>query len=294
MANPVGDALLDMRDAAAVKALTEGAQDEDTSAPEAGAPQVPAEVRPSWETSILFVDNVSVSFDGFKALNNLSLVLEPGELRCIIGPNGAGKTTMLDVITGKTKPSSGTVYMHGQSVELTRHNEYEIAHLGVGRKFQRPTVFPGHTVTENLELALDMKKGVFRSLFARLSGEQKEIVDGILQTVGLRDERGRLAGLLSHGQKQWLEIGMLLAQQPKVLLVDEPVAGMTQQETERTAQLLNNLAGEHTVVVVEHDMDFVRSIARRVTVLHEGSVLAEGRMEQVQRDPKVLEVYLGH
>jgi urea transport system ATP-binding protein len=294
MATP-GDAVLDMRDAAAVKALMgadSGAEAE--ASPEASPAEIPQDVKPTWEKSILFVDNVSVSFDGFKALNNLSLVLEPGELRCIIGPNGAGKTTMLDVITGKTKPTVGTVYMHGQAVELTRHSEYEIARMGVGRKFQRPTVFPGHSVVENIELALDMNKGVFRSLFARLTGEQKDMIDGILQTVGLREERARPAGLLSHGQKQWLEIGMLLAQQPKVLLVDEPVAGMTHQETERTARLLNSLAGEHTVVVVEHDMDFVRSIARRVTVLHEGSVLAEGRMDQVQRDPKVLEVYLGH
>jgi urea transport system ATP-binding protein len=183
--------------------------------------------------------------------------------------------------------------MHGQSVELTAHSEYEIARLGVGRKFQRPTVFPGHSVEENLELSLNVKKGVFRSLFARLTPPQKEMIEGILQTVGLRDERNRAAGLLSHGQKQWLEIGMLLAQEPKVLLVDEPVAGMTHQETERTAGLLTSLAGEHTVVVVEHDMDFVRSIARRVTVLHEGSVLAEGKMDQVQKNPKVLEVYLG-
>jgi urea transport system ATP-binding protein len=247
----------------------------------------------SWEKSILFVDNVSVSFDGFKALNNLSLVLSPGELRCIIGPNGAGKTTMLDVITGKTRPTSGKVYMNGQSIDLTQHSEYEIARMGVGRKFQRPTVFPNHSVLENLELSLFMNKGVFRSIFARLNGTQKDRIGAILKTIGLTDESARAAGLLSHGQKQWLEIGMMLAQEPKVLLVDEPVAGMTHQETERTAELLNSLAGEHTVVVVEHDMDFVRSIARRVTVLHEGSVLAEGKMDQVQRDPKVLEVYLG-
>ena len=200
---------------------------------------------------------------------------------------------MLDVITGKTRPTEGKVYMHGQSIDLTRRSEYEIARLGVGRKFQRPTVFPNHSVLENLELALFMNKGVFRSLFARLSRGQKDKIDEVLKTIGLSDESKRPAGLLSHGQKQWLEIGMLLAQQPKVLLVDEPVAGMTHQETERTAELLNGLAGEHTVVVVEHDMDFVRSIARRVTVLHEGSVLAEGKMDQVQRDPKVQEVYLG-
>jgi urea transport system ATP-binding protein len=277
-----------MRDAAQL--LSTEARSEDVKSPEESAA---VEEKPSWERSILFVDNVSVSFDGFMALRNLSLVLSPGELRCIIGPNGAGKTTMLDVITGKTRPTSGRVYMNGQSIELTKHSEYEIARLGVGRKFQRPTVFPDHTVLENLELALSAHKGVFSSLFARLSGAQRETIEGILETVGLEEERTRMAGLLSHGQKQWLEIGMLLAQQPKVLLVDEPVAGMTHQETERTAELLSGLAGEHTVVVVEHDMDFVRSIARRVTVLHEGSVLAEGRMEQVQADPRVLEVYLG-
>jgi urea transport system ATP-binding protein len=292
MVQQPGEAVLNMRDAAALGALSDDDVVKETTGA-AGIEQIASDDKPSWETSILFVDNVSVSFDGFKALNNLSLVLEPGELRCIIGPNGAGKTTMLDVITGKTKPTEGKVYMNGQSVELTAHSEYEIARLGVGRKFQRPTVFPGHSIEENLELSLNVNKGVFRSLFARLSKEQKEMIEGILQTVGLRDERARPAGLLSHGQKQWLEIGMLLAQEPKVLLVDEPVAGMTHQETERTAQLLTSLAGEHTVVVVEHDMDFVRSIARRVTVLHEGSVLAEGKMEQVQKNPKVLEVYLG-
>jgi urea transport system ATP-binding protein len=246
-----------------------------------------------WEHAILFVDDVSVSFDGFKAIKNLSLTLEPGELRCIIGPNGAGKTTMLDVITGKTKPTSGKVYMHGQNIELTSRSEYEIARLGVGRKFQRPTVFPVHSVFENLELALSANKGVFKSLFRTLSGGEHQKLERILETVGLKDERARDAGLLSHGQKQWLEIGMLLAQDPKVLLVDEPVAGMTHQEVQLTAELLRSLAGEHTVVVIEHDMEFVRSIARRVTVLHEGSVLAEGSMDQVQRDPKVTEVYLG-
>ncbi|MET0389192.1 MAG: urea ABC transporter ATP-binding protein UrtD [Polyangiales bacterium] len=243
--------------------------------------------------SILFVDDVSVSFDGFKAIRNLSLSLDPGELRCIIGPNGAGKTTMLDVITGKTRPTSGRVYMHGREVELTTRSEYEIARLGIGRKFQRPTVFPGHSVLENIELAQAAPKGVWKSLFRKLSGADRDKIDQILATIGLSAEREREAGLLSHGQKQWLEIGMLLAQDPKVLLVDEPVAGMTHQEVQHTAELLLRLAGEHTVVVIEHDMDFVRSIARRVTVLHEGSVLAEGSMESVQRDPRVAEVYLG-
>jgi urea transport system ATP-binding protein len=292
MAHQTGEAVLDMRDGAALTDAP-GAPGTASASPTSEQGDVPADAASTWEQSILFVDDVSVSFDGFKALNHLSLVLSPGELRCIIGPNGAGKTTMLDVITGKTRPTEGKVFMHGQAVELTAHSEYQIARLGVGRKFQRPTVFPGHSVLENLELALANKKGVFRSLFARLSAEQKDNIDGILRTVGLSEERERAAGLLSHGQKQWLEIGMLLAQQPKVLLVDEPVAGMTHQETERTAALLLSLAGEHTVVVVEHDMDFVRSIASTVTVLHEGSVLAEGKMEQVQRDPKVLEVYLG-
>lgn len=246
-----------------------------------------------WERSILFVDNVSVRFDGFYAIRDLSLSLEPGELRCIIGPNGAGKTTLLDVITGKTRPTAGSVYMHGQSIELTARSEHEIARLGIGRKFQRPTVFPGHTVLENLELSLAAPKGVFRSLFARLGTSERDKLAHILQTVGLSEHGEREAGLLSHGQKQWLEIGMLLAQDPKVLLVDEPVAGMTHQEVALTAQLLSSLAGNHTVVVIEHDMEFVRSIARRVTVLHEGSVLAEGTMDQVQEDPRVSEVYLG-
>ena len=246
-----------------------------------------------WESSILFVDDVSVSFDGFLAINHLSVILDPGELRCIIGPNGAGKTTMLDVITGKTKPTSGHVYMNGQRDELTAHSEYEIARLGIGRKFQRPTVFPNHSVFENLELSLAAPKGVFASLRRKLSGSERDKIDQILQTIGLKDEFTRDAGLLSHGQKQWLELGMLLGQDPQVLLVDEPVAGMTHQEVQTTAQLLISLAGERTVVVIEHDMEFVRSIARKVTVLHEGSVLAEGSMDQVQSNPRVLEVYLG-
>jgi len=283
-----GDVILSARDAAMVEELAKAAEGEK-------APVVDdtPDVQRSWKESVLFVDNVSVTFDGFKALTDLTLVLEPGELRCIIGPNGAGKTTMLDVITGKTRPTVGKVYMHGQNVELTSRSEYDIARLGVGRKFQRPTVFPAHTVLENLELALDATKGVFRSLVFRLNGEQRARLDQILETIGLTADRQRLAGSLSHGQKQWLEIGMLLAQKPKVLLVDEPVAGMTHQETEKTAQLLLGLAGEHTVVVVEHDMEFIRSIARKVTVLHEGRVLAEGRMDQVQKDPKVIQVYLG-
>jgi urea transport system ATP-binding protein len=242
-------------------------------------------------TAQLQVDNVTVSFDGFRALNDLTLHLEVGELRCIVGPNGAGKTTLMDIITGKTRPDTGTVRFEGK--DITRFAEHEIVGLGIGRKFQRPTVFPGHTVFENLELTTHGKKGVFRTLFARLSVEQRQGIEKTLELIGLSDHRDRLAGVLSHGQKQWLEIGMLLVQQPKLLLVDEPVAGMTPQEIERTEEILASLAGTHTVVVVEHDMDFVRSIAQKVTVLHEGRVLAEGQMQDVQNDPKVVEVYLG-
>ncbi len=243
--------------------------------------------------ALLCVDNVSVAFDGFKAITDLTLVLDEGELRCIIGPNGAGKTTLQDIITGKTKPDSGSVFLVGDDTDLTQLSEYEIAERGVCRKFQRPTVFQGHTVFENLELALPGKKGVFASLFARLDKQQRERIDEVLETIGLTEQAKSPAGLLSHGQKQWLEIGMLLAQEPRVLLVDEPVAGMTHQETEKTAELLSSLAGKRTVVVVEHDMEFVRSIARTVTVLHEGRILAEGSMDSVQSDPKVIEVYLG-
>jgi urea transport system ATP-binding protein len=235
---------------------------------------------------------MTVSFDGFKAINNLTLYINHGELRCIIGPNGAGKTTMMDCITGKTRPDEGTLF-YGQTMDLTRMSEYEIAQVGIGRKFQKPTVFPHHTVFENLELALHTNKSVWPTLVASLSGEQRDHIDEVLEIIGLKDQVHLRAGLLSHGQTQWLEIGMLLMQKPLLLLVDEPVAGMTHQETERTAELLTSLAGEHSVVVVEHDMDFVRSIARTVTVLHEGSVLAEGSMDQVQNDPKVIEVYLG-
>ncbi len=243
--------------------------------------------------AMLWLDDVTVSFDGFKALDQLNLVLDPGELRCIIGPNGAGKTTMMDVITGKTRPDKGRVFMDGSRVELTQLSEHEIARCGIGRKFQRPTVFEQLSAFQNLELACRADKGVFRTLFARLSAEQEERIEHALQTVGLSGQRHSRAGLLSHGQKQWLEIGMLLVQDPKVMLVDEPVAGMTHQEIDRTAELLGELAGERTVVVVEHDMEFVRRIARTVTVLHEGRVLAEGSMDEVQADPKVIEVYLG-
>jgi urea transport system ATP-binding protein len=258
------------------------------------APSTELEDAPeAWARSVLWVDAVTVRFDGFKALDALSFVLAPGELRCVIGPNGAGKTTMLDVITGKTRPDEGSVYMNGQEIELTAKSEHAIARLGVGRKFQRPTVFTSHSVFENLELALAGHKGVFRSLFSRLTPAARERIDAILELVDLTAQRNAPAALLSHGQKQWLEIGMLLAQEPKVLLVDEPVAGMTHQEIDKTAELLVSLEGKHSIVVVEHDMDFVRSIARTVTVLHEGRVLAEGSMEKVQSDPRVAEVYLG-
>ena len=243
--------------------------------------------------AVLCVDSVSVSFDGFKALNELTLVIDEGELRCIIGPNGAGKTTLMDVITGKTLPDEGTVFLVGQGRDLIGLGEHEIAQLGICRKFQRPTVFPGHSVLENLELAVAGKRGVWNALFGRLSGEQRSNIDRALETVGLGDARQRLAGELSHGQKQWLEIGMLLVQSPRLLLVDEPVAGMTHAEMDRTAELLSSLAGERTVVVVEHDMDFVRQIAKKVTVLHEGSVLAEGSLDAMKAHPKVVEVYLG-
>jgi urea transport system ATP-binding protein len=242
--------------------------------------------------NILYLENLTVSFDGFKALNALTLYVEIGELRCIIGPNGAGKTTMMDVITGKTRPDEGSAWF-GRSVNLLALTEPEIAQAGIGRKFQKPTVFEHLTVFENLELALAGDKSFWTTLTARLSGEARDRIDAVLDTIGLTAQRQAVARILSHGQKQWLEIGMLLMQQPELLLVDEPVAGMTPQETEHTAELLLSLAGEHSVIVVEHDMEFVRSIARRVTVLHEGRVLAEGSMEEVQNDQRVVEVYLG-
>ena len=241
---------------------------------------------------ILYLDDISVSFDGFKALNQLTLNIALGELRCIIGPNGAGKTTMMDVITGKTRPDSGSAFF-GQTIDLLRMSEPEIAHAGIGRKFQKPTVFEKHTVFENLELAMKARKGPLETLRARLTPAQKGAIDAVAERIGLANELEREAGFLSHGQKQWLEIGMLLIQEPAVLLLDEPVAGMTDAETARTADLFLELAGEHTLIVVEHDMDFVERIARTVTVLHEGSVLAEGPMDHVQNDPRVIEVYLG-
>ena len=242
--------------------------------------------------TILYLDDITVSFDGFKALNKLTLTVDAGELRCIIGPNGAGKTTMMDVITGKTKPDAGTAFF-GQTIDLLRMTEPQIAHAGIGRKFQKPTVFEQHTVFENLELAMRTDKRVRSTLRARLDSAQRDVIAATLRQIHLDEQPGRLAGLLSHGQKQWLEIGMLLMQEPKLLLLDEPVAGMTDAETERTAALFVALAGKHSLIVVEHDMDFIAGIARKVTVLHEGSVLAEGPMDVVQNDARVIEVYLG-
>ena len=241
---------------------------------------------------LLYLDDVSVSFDGFKALDGLSLTVDERELRCIIGPNGAGKTTMMDIVTGRTRADSGHV-VFGRDVDLTRLDEAQIANLGIGRKFQKPTVFVNHSVFENVELALEGRRGVLENLWSSLKGDEVDRIDEVLSTVGLLDEREQRAGALSHGQKQWLEIGMLLAQNPRLLLVDEPVAGMTTQETERTGALLVSLAENRCVVVVEHDMQFVRSIARKVTVLHQGRVLAEGPMDRVASDPTVEAVYLG-
>jgi urea transport system ATP-binding protein len=241
---------------------------------------------------ILYLEDVNVSFDGFKAINNLSLDIAPGELRCIIGPNGAGKTTMMDIITGKTRPDSGTVYF-GSTIDLLRYNEPDIASLGIGRKFQKPTVFENLSVFENLELAMSMHKDVLSSLRFQRSAAQSERLCEVLETIALQDSLTRQAGLLSHGQKQWLEIGMLLTQEPKLLLLDEPVAGMTDQETERTAELFLSLKGKHSLVVVEHDMAFIKAISDTVTVLCEGAVLAQGTLAQVQADERVIEVYLG-
>ena len=241
---------------------------------------------------ILYLEDVCVSFDGFKAINKLSLDIAPGELRCIIGPNGAGKTTMMDIITGKTRPDSGTVFF-GSTIDLLRHNEPEIASLGIGRKFQKPTVFEQLSVFENLELALKTHKGVQSSLFFRLDSAQSDRLAEVLHTIHLAGSVTRQAGNLSHGQKQWLEIGMLLMQDPKLLLLDEPVAGMTDEETARTAELFLTLKGKHSLMVVEHDMGFIRTISEIVTVLCDGAVLAQGTLDQVQADERVIEVYLG-
>ncbi len=242
--------------------------------------------------TLLYLDNVSVTFDGFKALNGLSLYVAEGEMRAIIGPNGAGKTTMMDVITGKTRPDEGIVAF-GQSTDLTKLDEASIAELGIGRKFQKPTVFEGHTVYDNILLALDRPRGVLDTLLDISGMTDRTRIKEILETTRLTSQQNDLAANLSHGQKQWLEIGMLLAQDPKLLLVDEPAAGMTDAETADTARLLKEIAKTHSVVVVEHDMDFVRALDVKVTVLHEGSVLAEGSLDQVSANQDVIDVYLG-
>ncbi|BBL25827.1 MULTISPECIES: urea ABC transporter ATP-binding protein UrtD [Comamonas] len=275
--------------AVAVKA----AQDTESGGRKAGYSRIatPGEVDTT-HGRILYLEDVHVSFDGFKAINGLNLDIAPGELRCIIGPNGAGKTTMMDIITGKTRPDSGTVFF-GSTIDLLRHNEPQIAQLGIGRKFQKPTVFEQLTVFENLELALKTHKGVKHSMFFRLDSTQSDRLAEVLHTIHLAGSVHRMAGELSHGQKQWLEIGMLLMQDPKLLLLDEPVAGMTDDETARTAELFLRLKGQHSLMVVEHDMSFIATISEKVTVLCDGSVLAEGTLAQVQADERVIEVYLG-
>jgi urea transport system ATP-binding protein len=252
-----------------------------------------ADDRPVLTDASLYVSGVTVTFDGFRALNELSLFLEPGELRAIIGPNGAGKSTMMDVITGKTRPDKGDVLLHGR-YDLTKLDEAAIASLGVGRKFQRPTVFENHTVFENMELALKRDRRASKTLFARLTAADRDRIASILDEIALAGRADELAGALSHGQKQWLEIGMVLAQDPDVLLIDEPVAGMTDAETMQTAAMLKQIAGgKRSVVVVEHDMEFVRALDCKVTALHEGSVLAEGSLDAVSNNEAVIEVYLG-
>ena len=253
---------------------------------------VPARGLPSLTPTLLYLDNVTVSFDGFKALNGLSLAVDEAEMRAIIGPNGAGKTTMMDVITGKTRPNSGTAIFAGQH-DLTKLDEAQIATLGIGRKFQTPTVFEMHTVEDNILLALKADRRPFPTLFSRRTASEKERIEALLERIRLKDHRFRKASELSHGQKQWLEIGMLLAQEPRVLLVDEPAAGMTDQETADTADLLREIARTRSVIVVEHDMVFVKDLGVKVTCLHEGSVLAEGSLDQVSADERVIEVYLG-
>jgi urea transport system ATP-binding protein len=242
--------------------------------------------------TLLYLDSVNKTFDGFKAINNLSLVIEPGELRAVIGPNGAGKTTMMDIITGKTRPDTGDVLWKGE-YDLTKLDEADSAQLGIGRKFQKPTVFETHSVEDNLLLALKADRRVFPTLFAKGSSAERQRIDELLELVRLTERRHELAAGLSHGQKQWLEIGMLLAQEPELLLVDEPAAGMTDDETMETAKLLRDIAGERSVIVVEHDMEFVRALDVKVSVLHEGSLLAEGSLEKVSADQRVIEVYLG-
>jgi urea transport system ATP-binding protein len=241
---------------------------------------------------ILTLEGVNKTFDGFKAINDLNLYMDEGELRVIIGPNGAGKSTMLDIITGRTRPDKGKVEF-GHDTDLTKLNEYQINRLGVGRKFQTPSVYVDHTVFENIWLSLEGSRTVWSTLISRITPAQRERIHEVLKTVGLAERLNTKAGALSHGQKQWLEIGMLLAQNPKLLLVDEPAAGMTDEETHKTGELLMSLAGKHSIIVIEHDMVFVRQIARTVTVLHQGHVLCEGTVDEVQADERVIEVYLG-
>ena len=242
--------------------------------------------------SILYLNGVTKSFDGFKAINNLSLDIAPGELRAIIGPNGAGKSTMMDIITGKTRPDEGEVRFK-DNVDLTRHDEADIANMGIGRKFQKPTVIESLTVWDNLELALAGNRGIWQTLFNTLTEGQKRRIEAVIELIGLTEKTSADACNLSHGQKQWLEIGMLLIQEPEVLLVDEPAGGMTDVETMETAKLLKDISQNHSVIVVEHDMEFVKALDCKVTVLHEGSVLAEGSLEKVSADQRVIEVYLG-
>jgi urea transport system ATP-binding protein len=241
---------------------------------------------------ILMLEGVNKTFDGFKAISELNFYMDEGELRVIIGPNGAGKSTMMDLITGRTRPDTGKIE-YGADTDLTRLNEYQINRLGIGRKFQTPSVYIYHSVFENVLLSLKGSRGVFSSLLHRISSTERDRIGEVLRTVGLSDRADSKAGSLSHGQKQWLEIGMLIAQDPKLLLVDEPAAGMTDEETRKTGELLMSLAGRHSVIVIEHDMTFVRQIARKVTVLHQGTVLCEGTVDQVQNNERVIEVYLG-
>ena len=242
--------------------------------------------------SIIQLESCTVSFDGFKAMNNLTFYIEVGELRVVIGPNGAGKTTLIDVISGKVKPTKGRV-IFAHDIDLSRLRDYEISNLGIGRKFQTPTTFEKHTVRENLELSLKGHRSVWATLFSKLDLRDREKIDATLERVGLMDRASWKAGLLSHGQKQWLEIAMLIMQDPKLLLLDEPVAGMSDEETEKTGELILSIAKDRSVMVVEHDMEFVRGLKSKVTVLHEGSILCEGPMDKVQDDPRVIEVYLG-
>jgi urea transport system ATP-binding protein len=241
---------------------------------------------------ILALEGVNKTFDGFKAINDLNFYMDDGELRVIIGPNGAGKSTMLDIITGRTRPDKGKVEFGGNA-DLTKLNEYQINRLGIGRKFQTPSVYSDHTVFENLWLSLEGSRTVWNALFSRITSAQRDRIHDVMKTIGLGSRADTKAGALSHGQKQWLEIGMLLAQNPKLLLVDEPAAGMTDEETYETGELLMSLAGKHSIIVIEHDMVFVRQIARKVTVLHQGTMLCEGTVDEVQNNERVIEVYLG-